>query len=146
MTITPSSVSVASGGSTSVNVAVRNLNESAYLQFGLGNANAFSASWNGTSGGANVLKMDEAHLEKVLTAAVACAREAVRRSGKEAFVALDIGPTGKLLKPYGTMDFEEAVKVFAKTVRIGARLDVDLVTIETMTDLAETKAAVLAVA
>ena len=57
VTITPSSVSVASGGSTSVNVAVRNLNESAYLQFGLGNANAFSASWNGTSGGANVLKI-----------------------------------------------------------------------------------------
>ena len=107
--------------------------------------NAGSDVVNTNTFGANVLKMDEAHLEKVLTAAVACAREAVRRSGKEAFVALDIGPTGKLLKPYGTMDFEEAVEVFAKTVRIGARLDVDLVTIETMTDLAETKAAVLAV-
>lgn len=57
VTISPSSVSMSAGGSVSVNVAVRNLNESAYLQFGIGNANAFSAAWNGTSGGANVLKI-----------------------------------------------------------------------------------------
>ena len=61
------------------------------------------------------------------------------------FISLDIGPTGKLLEPFGDLSFEEAVEVFAETVRIGAAYGVDCVTIETMTDCAETKAALLAV-
>ena len=56
-----------------------------------------------------------------------------------------IGPTGKLLKPYGDFDFEEAVETFAKTVRLGVKYGVDLVLIETMGDSYETKAALLAV-
>ena len=62
----------------------------------------------------------------------------------EKFIALDIGPTGRLLAPYGDFDFEEAVSVFAETVRIGAACGVDLILIETMNDSYETKAALLA--
>jgi 5-methyltetrahydrofolate--homocysteine methyltransferase len=59
-------------------------------------------------------------------------------------VALDIGPTGKLLKPLGDLDFEDAVSIFAETVRIGAKCGADLIVIETMSDSYETKAALLA--
>ena len=60
------------------------------------------------------------------------------------WVALDIGPLGKLLKPYGDFAFEEAVQTFAKTVKLGVKYGADLVFIETMSDSYETKAAVLA--
>jgi 5-methyltetrahydrofolate--homocysteine methyltransferase len=74
---------------------------------------------------------------------VKCARDAAE--GKEdRFVALDIGPTGKLLAPTGTLPFEDAVEIFAKTVRLGVEAGVDAILIETMTDSYETKAALLA--
>ena len=97
--------------------------------------------------GANCLKFSETELEEILSFAVRNAREGAKRSvGKqEKFVALDIGPTGKLLKPYGDLAFEEAVEIFAKTVRLGVRFGVDLILIETMGDSYETKAALLAV-
>ena len=60
------------------------------------------------------------------------------------WVALDIGPCGKLLKPYGELDFEDAVELFAKTVRLGVKYGVDLITVETMNDSYEAKAALLA--
>ncbi len=60
------------------------------------------------------------------------------------FVALDIGPLGKLLKPLGDLDFEDAVNLFRKTIAIGAAYGVDLILIETMNDIYEAKAAVLA--
>lgn len=60
------------------------------------------------------------------------------------FVALDIGPLGKLLKPLGDLDFEEAVKIFSYTVKLGAKHGANLILIETMNDLFEAKAAVLA--
>ena len=60
------------------------------------------------------------------------------------FIALDIGPTGRLLKPMGDLDFEDAVAVFAQTVRLGVQCGVDLIMIETMNDSYETKAALLA--
>lgn len=96
--------------------------------------------------GANSLKLSWEELESVIRAAVTLAKEAREASGgsQEKFIALDIGPTGKLLKPYGDLDFEDAVEVFAKTVRIGAALGVDLIMIETMSDSYETKAALLA--
>lgn len=75
---------------------------------------------------------------------VALARQAVAQSGKEAYVALDIGSTGKLLCPYGTLPFEEAYAAFAEQVQIGAAAGADLILIETMTDLYEAKAAILA--
>ena len=59
-------------------------------------------------------------------------------------MALDLGPTGKLLKPMGTLDFEEAVSVYAEVVKIGAAAGADLILIETMSDTYELKAAVLA--
>ena len=96
--------------------------------------------------GANPLKFDEAELEQIVAAAIANARTAAEQScGKQPkFVALDIGPTGRLLKPYGDLDFEDAVDVFARVVRLGVQYGADLIFIETMNDSYETKAAVLA--
>ena len=93
--------------------------------------------------GANCLKFDDSTLREMIFAGVKCARDAAE--GKEdRFVALDIGPTGKLLAPTGTLPFEEAVEIFAKTVRLGVEAGVDAILIETMTDSYETKAALLA--
>ena len=93
--------------------------------------------------GANCLKFDESTLREMIFAGVKCARDAAE--GKEdRFVALDVGPTGKLLAPTGTLPFEEAVEIFAKTVRLGVEAGVDAILIETMTDSYETKAALLA--
>ena len=97
--------------------------------------------------GANLLHYDEQELTEVIRAAVANAQQARELSNtpQEKFIALDIGPTGRLLKPLGDLNFEEAVSVFAKTVQLGAACGVDLVMIETMNDSYETKAALLAV-
>ena len=93
--------------------------------------------------GANCLKFGEDELEEIIKAAIENARAAVgERGGK--YVALDIGPTGKLLRPLGDFDFEDAVEVFAKTVRLGAKYGADLIILETFSDSYETKAAVLA--
>lgn len=107
--------------------------------------NAGSHIINTNTFGANILKFERSHLEKIITAAIENALEAKRRSGRsDVWIALDIGPSGKLLAPYGTLDFEDAVSVFAETVKIGADKGVDLINIETMTDSYETKAAILA--
>ncbi|MBE6551922.1 MAG: homocysteine methyltransferase [Ruminococcaceae bacterium] len=100
--------------------------------------------------GANLFHFSKEELEGIIKAAVNNAKEAKKYAdenygAKERFVALDIGPTGKLLKPLGDLDFEKAVSVFAETVKIGAREGIDLVMIETMNDSLETKAALLAV-
>ena len=96
--------------------------------------------------GANSLKFDDAELETLIKAAIDNTRKAREASvgSQEKFIALDIGPIGKLLKPYGDFEFEEAVSVYAKTIKIGAQYGVDLVFIETMNDSYDTKAAVLA--
>lgn len=95
--------------------------------------------------GANILKFPEKELEKIIFAAVENGKSAIVKSGlTDKYIALDIGPTGKLLKPLGDLEFEECVEIFAKTVRIGERAGVDLILIETMNDSLETKAAVLA--
>ena len=97
--------------------------------------------------GANTLKFEKEKLEEIVKAALEIAKRARQSSlgGHAKFIALDIGPTGKMLKPYGDLDFEDAVEVFAETVRLGARYGADLVMIETMNDSYETKAALLAV-
>ena len=92
--------------------------------------------------GANRFKYD--NLDEIIAAGIANAKIAVRESGKKAYVALDMGPTGKLLKPMGTLDFEEAVSVYAEVVRAGEKAGADLILIETMSDTYELKAAVLA--
>lgn len=96
--------------------------------------------------GANPLRFERDHLEQIVAAALDNARTARNTSagGQEKFVALDIGPSGKLLKPYGDLDFEDAVAAFAETVRLGVRYGADAILIETMNDSYETKAALLA--
>ncbi|MBQ5805897.1 MAG: homocysteine S-methyltransferase family protein, partial [Lachnospiraceae bacterium] len=82
-------------------------------------------------------------VEEVAAAAVANAKRATELAG-HGFVALDLGPTGKLLEPYGTLRFEEACDVYKEVVRAGAAAGADLIIIETMGDCYELKAAVLA--
>ena len=108
--------------------------------------NAGSNIVNTNTFGANILHFPESELEDIVKAAINNAREAAKVSESQInkYVALDIGPTGKLLKPYGDLDFEEAVEVFAKTVRLGVKYGADLIMIETMNDSYETKAALLA--
>jgi 5-methyltetrahydrofolate--homocysteine methyltransferase len=92
--------------------------------------------------GANVVKYhDQAYsLKEIVDAAV----ENVRSVAKDAVVALDVGPTGKLLKPMGDLGFEEAYEAFKEVMIYGAEAGVDLIHIETMSDTYEVKAAVLA--
>ena len=91
--------------------------------------------------GANALKLsDAARVADVFAAAVARAREAGAR-----YVAGDIGPTGSLLRPLGTLSFDEAYDLFSEQARAAEDAGADLIIIETMTDLAEARAAVLAV-
>lgn len=85
--------------------------------------------------GANSLKYD--NVAELVKAGVALAKS----SGKK--VALDLGPTGKLLKPMGDLDFERAVELFSEVVNAG-KADSDVIIIETMSDTYELKAAVLA--
>ncbi len=96
--------------------------------------------------GANLLKFSSEELDEIVRSAVENAKEARAKSvsPKEKFIALDIGPTGKLLKPLGDLAFEDAVSVFAATVKLGEKYGVDLIMIETMNDSYETKAALLA--
>ena len=99
--------------------------------------------------GANARKLAEgAHaaglvrvptVAQVFQAAVSCARSANPR-----YVAADIGPTGSLLRPLGTMSFDEAYDLFAEQVCAAHAAGADLFVIETMADLLEAKAAVLA--
>ena len=95
--------------------------------------------------GANSLKFGTDELSEIIYHAVKNADEARKASSgkQEKFIALDVGPTGKLLKPLGDLDFEDAVKAFAEVISLGVKYGVDLITIETMNDSYETKAAVL---
>lgn len=90
--------------------------------------------------GANSLKFD--NLEEIINAAISNAKKA--RQGYDAYVALDVGPLGKMLEPLGDLPFEKAVEIFSKSIKIGAAAGADLVLIETMNDSYEAKAALLA--
>lgn len=79
---------------------------------------------------------------QVVQASLACAQEAAEATG--ALVGLDIGPLGELLAPAGTLPFEEAYDAFAEFVQAGVQAGADFVFLETMTDLYELKAAILA--
>ena len=82
-------------------------------------------------------------VEEIVKAAVKIAKDALGE--KEAYVALDIGPIGELLEPMGTLSFDEAYEIFKRQVLVGVENGVDLILLETMTDLYELKAAILAV-
>lgn len=97
--------------------------------------------------GVDRLKYNETtsfQLEPVIRAAVKNAKEAIRQSGKQAWIGLDMGPTGKLLKPMGDLAFEDCCEIYREVVEIGADAGADFILIETMSDSYETKAAVLA--
>lgn len=86
-------------------------------------------------------------MKDVVEAAVHHARKASElgvTDKREVYVGLDVGPTGKLLKPMGDLAFEEAYEAFAEVMRYGEEAGVDLIHIETMSDTYEVKAAVLA--
>ena len=95
--------------------------------------------------GASARKLASAGLipEDVIPAAVQLAKAAT--AGTDALVALDIGPLGELLEPMGTLSFEDAYGEFARIAKAGAAAGADLAVIETMTDLYEAKASLLAV-
>ena len=99
---------------------------------------------NANTFGANPKKLARTgySLEQVVSASIACARQAAAETS--ALVALDIGPLGELLAPAGTLAFEDACAQFAQIIRAGAAAGADLVMLETMTDLYELKAAILA--
>lgn len=90
--------------------------------------------------GVNPIKYDN-YAERVRIAAELAIKA---REGTDAYVALDIGPLGKLLSPLGDLDFEDAVSAFKAVITAAEGLDIDLILIETMNDSYETKAAVLA--
>ena len=98
--------------------------------------------------GANAAKYHgDAPLADVIAAGIRIARSAADEFAtpeRPRYVALDVGPTGRLLKPAGDFEFDAAYDAFAGQVRIGAAAGADLVMIETMGDTAELKAAVLA--
>ena len=86
----------------------------------------------------------DAPLADVIATAIANARDAASEVGGRRFVALDVGPTGRLLKPAGDFEFDAAYDAFAAQVSIGAKAGADLVAVETMSDTFELKAALLA--
>lgn len=94
--------------------------------------------------GANRKKLEAGgfELQDAIKGAVACARAAC--GGKDVRVALDVGPLGEMLEPGGTMTFEKAYELFSEMVTTGEAAGADLILIETMTDLYEAKAALLA--
>lgn len=91
--------------------------------------------------GANRSRLGD-QLEAVVESAVNLAKSAVQKVGR-GLVALDIGPTGRLLEPMGDLAFEEAVALFGEVASIGAKAGADVILIETMGDPGEMKAAVL---
>lgn len=87
--------------------------------------------------------------DEVIGAGIANAREAIAQYEKENpskphFVSLDVGPLGRIMEPFGDLSFEEAYGLFKEIVDAGVKAGVDLITIETMSDLYELKAAILA--
>ena len=93
--------------------------------------------------GANRYKYGE-ELESIISAGIKNLKSVIAEEGREVYAALDIGPCGKLIYPSGDLDFDEAYDVFKEICIIGEKNGADLVVIETMGDIAEVRAAVLA--
>lgn len=98
--------------------------------------------------GANELKLDELgyKVEDIIDNAIKIARLAINQSDKSInrYVALDVGPIGEMLSPIGTMSFDRAYEIFKRQMVQGEKSGADIIIIETMMDLYEAKAAVLA--
>ena len=96
--------------------------------------------------GANSYKLSHSgkSVDEIITAGIINCKEAIKESGKDVFCALDIGPIGQLLEPTGSLKFEEAYDIFREEIVAGYKAGADVVLFETMTDLYELKAAILA--
>lgn len=94
--------------------------------------------------GANELKLKNTKfsVEEIIKSGVDLAKKA--RENKECYIALDIGPIGELLEPMGTLSFDKAINIFKRQIKVGVDSGVDIILIETMTDLYEMKAAIIA--
>lgn len=86
----------------------------------------------------------EERVKIAMYAAKNAASDFEKNSDRDVFIAFDIGPTGRLMKPMGDMSFEEALRIFGENVRLAVKYGADLILIETMTDITELKAAVTA--
>ena len=114
------------------------------LELNEGYLKAGSDIFNTNTFGLNSLKFP-GRVEELMTAAVEIAKQARINTGREdAYIAIDVGPTGKLLEPMGDLSFDRAVELFGEVMSAGAKAGGDLVLIETMSDSYEAKAAVLA--
>jgi 5-methyltetrahydrofolate--homocysteine methyltransferase len=87
----------------------------------------------------------ESKFEEINIKAVQCVKKALKLSGKKAFVASSIGPTGRLLPPLGAATMEELIALYKEQIQIIVKEGVDLFVIETMSDLREAKAAYIAI-
>lgn len=96
--------------------------------------------------GANSIKMEDSGYtaKELIEKAVSIAKQAVNENG-HGLVAMDIGPTGKLLRPLGDLEFDGAYEAFKEMAMVGEQAGADIALIETMSDTHEVKAAVLAV-
>lgn len=99
--------------------------------------------------GANALKFHDSqyHLKEITEAAIANAKRARAlgvHDNRQTYIALDVGPTGRLLKPMGDLGFEEAYETFREVMCYGEAAGADFIHIETMSDTYEVKAAILA--
>ena len=109
-----------------------------------GYLNAGSDIFNTNTFGLNSLKFP-GRVEELMTAAVVLAKQArINTNREDAYIAVDIGPTGKLLEPMGDLSFDRAVELFGEAMSAGEKAGGDLILIETMSDSYEAKAAVLA--
>lgn len=100
--------------------------------------------FNTNTFGLNSLKFP-GRIEELMNAAVELAKQARVNTGREdAYIAIDVGPTGKLLEPMGDLSFDRAVELFGEVMAAGEKAGGDLILIETMSDSYEAKAAVLA--
>ena len=92
--------------------------------------------------GANRLKLEHSSYsqEEIIKSGISIAKKA----NPDGYVALDIGPLGQLLEPLGVLPFEEAYEIFKEQIILGEKYGADIIIIETMVDIYEAKAAILA--
>lgn len=107
-------------------------------------AGASLLTTNTFTAGTLILAGQEALAKEIIETGVTLATEAVKASGHEAFVALDIGPLGRLLEPLGDLAFDTAADTVAFQIEIGETAGADLILIETMIDAKELRAALTA--
>lgn len=96
--------------------------------------------------GTNALRLKNSvySVEEIAAAGVRLAKAAAMRAKQPCYAALDVGPLGKMMKPYGELSIDEAEALFTPSIRAGAAEGADCVLIETMGDLNEVTAAVRA--